>query len=223
MVVVAVEPRFRFMDRSGMASGTRQVARRLWGPRLPRRDPATLVRELYAAENQGKTEPSGSQDMIGLIYPGINRLDFDSRVQGGVFPSQIETLTDPRTARWLERVLHLLPVAPRPAGYNPLGRKQLSAAWIRRLGRSGHDCFEAIRARDLQALGAAMNECMRCWQALLPDVLEHPTLTVDLPALLQAYQAAYPGAMFSGCGGGYLIVASEIPVPGAFKLTVRLP
>jgi len=28
-----------------------------------------LVRELYRAENDGKAEPSGSQDMIGLIYP----------------------------------------------------------------------------------------------------------------------------------------------------------
>jgi hypothetical protein len=28
--------------------------------------------------------------------------------------------------------------------------------------------------------------------------------------------------MYSGCGGGYLIVVSNQPVPGAFKVTVRI-
>ena len=49
-------------------------------------DPAELVRELYAEENRGKPEPSGSQDMIGLIYPGVNRLDFDVAHEGGSLP-----------------------------------------------------------------------------------------------------------------------------------------
>jgi|GEM_PF-6255808 len=66
MVVVGVEPTFRFMDRSGMATSTREVARKLWSNTLPDRDPQELVRELYAAENRGKPEPSGSQDMVGL-------------------------------------------------------------------------------------------------------------------------------------------------------------
>jgi hypothetical protein len=30
--------------------------------------------------------------MIGLVYPGINRLDYDFKIHGGVFPSHIETL-----------------------------------------------------------------------------------------------------------------------------------
>ena len=60
---------------------------KLWNGRLPDGDPADLVRELYAEENRGKAEPSGSQDMIGLIYPGVNRLDFDFACEGGVFPA----------------------------------------------------------------------------------------------------------------------------------------
>ena len=59
---------------------------KLWSGRLPGDDPAELVRKLYAAENCGKAEPSGSQDMIGLIYPGVNRLDFDFAVRGGRLP-----------------------------------------------------------------------------------------------------------------------------------------
>jgi hypothetical protein len=221
MVVVGLEPTFRFMDRCGMSTSTREIALRRWKGRLPRKPPAALVRELYAAENQGKAEPSGSQDMIGLIYPGISRLDYDYEYEGGVFPRHIESNHDPRVARWLERVMHVLPVAPRPPGYSPLGEKRLDPRWIGRLGQSGKDCYDAIVHRDLAALGAAMNACMRCWEAILPQTVRHSTLTLDLRGLLDYYQARYAGAMYSGCGGGYLFVVSETPVPGAFGVTVR--
>lgn len=222
MVVVSLEPTFRVMDRAGCASGTRAVAMKLWRGRLPKRPPAELVRELYAAENKGKAEPSGSQDMIGLIYPGISRLDYDFAVEDGVFPAHIESLRSTRVARWLERVLHVLPVEPRPEGYNPLGKKNLDPRWIARLGQSGKDCFEAIRRMDAAALGASMNECIKCWETLLPHTVAHPTIKLDLKALLREYQCEYAGAMYSGCGGGYLFVVSQKPVPGAFKITVRL-
>jgi len=101
MVVVQIEPNFRPMDRSGIASGTRVIAMKLWKGRLPDRPPQDLTRELYEAENKGRAEPSGSQDMIGLIYPGVNRLDYDYNVEGGVFPAHIESLNDARVAGWL--------------------------------------------------------------------------------------------------------------------------
>jgi hypothetical protein len=222
MVVVALEPTFRAMDRAGMASGTRAVALKLWGGELPDRDPAALVKELYAEENRGKAEPSGSQDMIGLIYPGVNRLDFDFEHEGGVFPRHIESNNDPAVARWLEEVIHVVPVAPRPEGYNPLGVKNLDREWIRRLGQSGKDCFAAIVGRDIRGLGASMNECMACWEAILPHTVRHPTVTVDLVGLLGYYQSRCAGAMYSGCGGGYLFVVSDTPVPGAFRVNVRV-
>ena len=222
MVVVALEPTFRVMDRSGCASGTRAVATKLWKGRLPNRSLEELVRELYEAENKGKAKPSGSQDMIGLIYPGINRLDYDFAANGGVFPSHIEMLTRARPARWLEKVLHLLPVEPRPEGYNPLDVKHLNPEWIARLGQTGKDCFDAIRRMDIEALGASLNDCMVCWEKILPHIVRHPTLKVDLKAILRVYQQRYSGAMFSGCGGGYLLVVSRKPVPGTFQVTIRI-
>ncbi len=54
MVVVGLEPTCRFMERAGMATGTRRVALELWGGRLPDRDPAELVRELYARRTAGE-------------------------------------------------------------------------------------------------------------------------------------------------------------------------
>ena len=222
MVVVQLEPDFRPMDRSGIASGTRAVAMKLWKGKLPNRTLDELVRELYEAENKGKAEPSGSQDMIGLIYPGVNRLDYDFNVHGGVFPSHIESCNSRQVAKWLSNVLHLIPVEPRPDCYSPLGIKNLKPSWVARLGQSGRDCYDAIVKRDAQKLGASFNLNMKCWEKLLPHVVRHPALRVDLVGILRAYQEQYPGAMYSGCGGGYLIIASETPVPGALKINVRV-
>jgi hypothetical protein len=222
MVVVQIEPDFRPMDRSGIASGTRTIAMKLWRGRLPNRPLEELARELYEAENKGKAEPSGSQDMIGLIYPGVNRLDYDYQVHGGVFPSHIESCNRPQVARCLSKVLHLIPIEPRPDGYSPLGVKNMEPKWVAKLGQSGKDCYAAIVRKDAKALGASFNLNMKCWETLLPHVVRHPTLRVDLMPILQAYQKQYLGAMYSGCGGGYLIVVSEKPVPGAFQVNVRV-
>lgn len=222
MVVVSLQPTMRFMDRCGMGTSTREVANRIWGGSLPDGDPEELVRELYAAENEGKAFPSGAQDMAGIVYPGINRLDFDFNYQSGYFPVHVESNREARVAHWLENVLHLVPIAQRPLGYNPLGEKNLDPPWISRLGQTGVDCFNAIVDQDIRALGASMNECMLCWQAILPQTIRHPTITIDLWEILEYYQSCYDGAMYSGCGGGYLYVASEEDVPGEIKISVRL-
>jgi hypothetical protein len=221
MVVLGLEPTFRYMDRCGMATSTRKVALKLWNGALPERDPVELTRELYACENEGKLEPSGSQDMVGLIYPGVSRLDYDYEFEGGYFPVHIESNNDPGVARWLEDVIHILPVAQRPEVYGPLGEKRLNPEWIRRLGQSGKQCFDAIVAKDIKSLGASMNECMKCWEALLPHAVRHPAIAVDLLGILAYYQSRSAGAMYSGCGGGYLYVVSEEPVPGGIRVKVR--
>ena len=222
MVVVGLEPEFFFMERCGMATGTRNIALKAWGKNPPAGEPDALTRELYALENQGRAEPSGSQDMIGLLYPGINRLDYDYAVEGGIFPAHIQSCRDAETATWLERVIHLLPVQQRPPGYNPLGEQNLDPAWVQRLGQSGKDCYSAILQRDMCALGASFNECMRCWETLLPHTVRHPSISIDLVGLLESYQSRFPGAMYSGCGGGYLLVVSEKPIAGAFQVKVRI-
>jgi hypothetical protein len=115
----------------------------------------------------------------------------------------------------------LLPIEPRPDGYSPLGVKNLKPKWIARLGESGKNCFDAIRRMDLRALGDSLNETMLCWEKILPHVVAHPLIKLDLKKILRAYQNDFPGAMFSGCGGGYLLVAAKEKIPGAFQMNIR--
>jgi len=199
-----------------------KVAMRLWPEGLPDSPSDELVRLLYEEENRGRSEPSGSQDMIGLIYPGISRLDYDIGHEGGVFPVHIESCLNPAVCSWLEQVLHILPIAPRPEGYDTLGDQRVSSDWVRRLGQSGADCYDAILARDVRALGASVNECTRCWEAMLPRSFVHPVLTADWPGLLERYRSEYEGAMASASGGGYLFVVTERDVPGSFSPSIRL-
>ncbi len=222
MVVVAVNPTFAWMPKCGLGTSTRQAAIRLWGDTLPDEDPQILMRELYRLENADKPDPSGSQDMAGILFPGINRLDYDVNFEDGYFPVHIESNNDSQVAAWLESVIHVLPVNQRPPGYFPLGIKNLDPEWIGRLGKTGKDCFDAINEMDAQSLGETMNETMRCWEAILPHVVRHPTITMDLMALLSYYQSRYHGAMYSGCGGGYFYIISDEPVPGTFGVSIRI-
>jgi hypothetical protein len=45
---------------------------------------------------------------------------------------------------------------------------------------------------------------------------------LDLLSILKHYQDSYAGAMYSGCGGGYLYVVSDEPVPGGSQVKVRI-
>jgi hypothetical protein len=194
----------------------------IWGNELPKREPPALMRELYSAENVGKSAPSGSQDMAGIIYPGINRLDYDSTFEGGYFPIHIETNKDPDVVSWLEKMISIMPVNQRPFGYDPLQKQNLDPTWIERLGQTGKDCFNAIVTKDAIGLGASMNECMVCWQNILPNTVVDSNIDVDLLEILSTYQKRYYGAMYSGCGGGYLYIVSDEPVPNSFKVEIRI-
>jgi hypothetical protein len=222
MVVVSLEPTIEFLDRCGMGTSTRKIAAQIWGDQLPDKDPATIMHELYKLENEGKTAPSGSQDMAGIIYPGINRLDYDFSFEGGFFPVHIENNTDPDVAHWLEEVLYVLPINQRPEGYDPLVEKNLVPSWIQRLGQTGKDCYDAIVAKDPAALGASMNECMVCWQNILPNTVRHPLIDTNLLDILASYQKQNYGAMYSGCGGGYLYIVSDRPIQNSKKVKIRL-
>ena len=54
--------------------------------------------------------------MVGILYPGINRLDYDIAHEDGYIPVHIESNNDPEIAAWLEHMLYLVPINQRPAG-----------------------------------------------------------------------------------------------------------
>jgi len=160
--------------------------------------------------------------MAGIVYPGINRLDYDFEYEGGYFPVHVESNTDREITQWLEKHIYMVPIAQRPMGYDPLEEQHFDPIRIQNLGQTGKDCFDAILAKDAPALGKSMTECMTCWETILPATVHHRTINLDLLAILSYYQKRYCGAMYSGCCGGYIYVVSDDVVPGGFQVKVRV-
>ena len=91
VVTISIEPTLNFNERSGMASSTRRAAIDLWGPRLPVGDPEKLAKILFCYDNPPGTKIiSGSQDAIGLVFPGLAYAYYD----GEYWPSHIAHLHD---------------------------------------------------------------------------------------------------------------------------------
>jgi cytidyltransferase-like protein len=212
VVVAQIKPTIDFHERSGMGTSSRKVAQELWGNSLPKGDPVRNAKLLFGAENPpGTRYVSGSQDHLGLLLPGINRLYY----KGDYWPSQIDSITDMDTVQWLEKVIHLIPIRPRPKRYDPIQIRKLTVEWVKKLGESGEMCWRSIRNKNTMELGRSLTLSLEAWKHLLP-------LTVLDESLheLKKY-ASYPGATFSGSGGGYIVVASEESIPEAIRIRIQ--
>ena len=81
VITISIEPTIDFNNRSGMSSSTRKKAIEIWGYRLPDEDPEKLAKILFSFENPpGKKEISGSQDSIGIVFPGMNKANYCGRI-----------------------------------------------------------------------------------------------------------------------------------------------
>lgn len=214
VVVAQIWPTMDFNGRSGLATSSRDFGIRIWGDRYPDGNPVENAKILFGAENPpGKEYVSGSQDHLGLLMPGVNRLYYN----GGYWPEKIDSTIDSDKCEWLSDVLNLVPLEPRPDGYDPLKEMHLEKALIKELGESGDLCWQSIIRKDINGLGKALTNTFLSWRKILP-------LTVPgwvMEEMTTKYFPDYPGAITSGAGGGYVIVVSDKPVEGAIKIKVR--
>lgn len=214
VVVAQIWPSYEFNDRSGMATSSRKIAAEIWSGKLPEGNQIRNAQLLFGAENPpGSKYISGSQDQIGILVNGVSRLDYD----GKYWPSHIENTYDKEICDWLSDVIHLIPLAPRPCGYDPLVEQHLKPEFIKELGDSGKKCYEAIVTKNVKMLGESMTESFYAWKKILPYTV--PEWVLD--EMESKYISKYDGAITSGCGGGYAVVASEEPIEGALKIKIR--
>ncbi len=213
VVVVQIWPTIEFNNRAGMATSSRKVAFELWRGRIPEGDPVRNAKLLFGAENPpGSKYVSGSQDHIGLLVPGISRIYYE----GKYWPSDIKTCIDPSICRWLSDVIYLIPLDPRPSGYDPIAVKHLDIEFVKELGDSGNDCWYSIINKDINGLGKAMTRSFLAWKKILPN-----TVPDNIMNEMTQYISNYPGAITSGSGGGYALVVSEKNIKGAFRIKVK--
>lgn len=213
-VVAQIWPSMEFNNRSGLATSSRDLGIKIWGDRYPDGDPIQNAKILFGAENPPGTKYiAGSQDQLGLLLPGVNRLFYN----GGYWPEKIQSSHDRDICDWLSDVIFLVPLKPRPDGYDPLKEMHLEKHFIKALGEAGDSCFDSILKKDIRGLGKAMTDTLLMWKKILPL-----TVPDDIFKEMEInYFSNYPGAITSGCGGGYVIVVSEKEVEGSIKIKVR--
>jgi len=214
VLTVSIEPTIDFNDRSGMASSTRRKAIDLWHAAIPHGDPEQLARVLFSYENPpGTQEVAGSQDALGIVLPGLNRLHYE----GSYWPSRIESVHDEEILSWLEDRLRLVTLGPRVSSFRVLDDVRVDAAGARALADAAEACWRAVLARDALAFGNAFRQSFEAQVAMFP-------LMVD-ETIRQAIDEGRNGALgwkLSGAGGGgYLILVSEDPVPNTLGVKIR--
>jgi cytidyltransferase-like protein len=214
VLTISIEPTHEFNNRSGMASSTRNKAIELWRTALPQGNKEQVAKVLFSYENPpGTTEVAGSQDAIGIVYPGLNKLEYN----GAYWPYAIESVEDEEVLNWLERRLHLVPLTPRAPEFSVLADTRVTPDGARALAKAAEGCWQAIQALDSAAFGRAFTASFDAQVAMFPNMANQ-----GIHDLIHAYRDHAYGWKLSGAGGGgYLILVADRFVPDSIQVKIR--
>jgi len=215
VITISIEPDYDFNDRSGMSSSTRKKAIQLWQTDIPDGDAELRAKTLFSFENPPGTKyVSGSQDSIGIVLPGVNKLDYES---GEYWPSQINKITERSTLEFIEKHLWFITLSPRVSDYNVLSGTDINTPKAKALADAATDCWKAIMEKDAVAFGMAFRKSFEAQIAMFPNMV-HDSITEQI----EEYRHSALGWKLSGAGGGgYLVIVSEKPVPNALQIRIR--
>jgi galactokinase/mevalonate kinase-like predicted kinase len=156
---------------------------------------------------------SGSQDSIGLVYPGLNRLEY----AGKFWPESIISVGDHPTLDWIEQHLFLIPLGQRNADFDVLKDKNITSSLVQALAAAADACWQAIREHNLPEFGRQMRASFEAQTGLFPGMITDP-----VRQMIEQYRNSVLGWKLSGAGGGgYLVLVNDRPVSGAIQLKIR--
>lgn len=213
-ITISLEPVIEYNERSGMATSTRNAAKKIWPYQLPLDKPEKLAEILFRYENKpGNELISGAQDAIGICVPGLSRHYYT----GEYWPERIEKIYDEKILGWLEQHLYMITLWPREDDTDLLINKQINFQNIIALTSASDDCWAAIQTCDLKKFGTAVKASFNAQVALFPNMLNEKIHNV-----IDQYRKEALGWKLSGAGaGGYLVLVAEKPVKHAMRVKIR--
>ncbi|MFM9952145.1 MAG: adenylyltransferase/cytidyltransferase family protein [Saprospiraceae bacterium] len=214
VLTISIEPTIDFNYRSGMASSTRQKAIELWNTELPSGEKEQLAKVLFAFDNPpGTTHVSGSQDSIGIVFPGLNKLFYNNHY----WPEAIKTIDDEDILSWIESHLYLVTLGPRVSSYNVLENTQINSENAKALADAADRCWDALIKKDIMAFGGALKSSFEAQIAMFPNMVD-----AEIWDIIAQYRSSALGWKLSGAGGGgYLILVSDRPIENAIQIKIR--
>jgi cytidyltransferase-like protein len=214
VVTISLEPTLAFNERSGMASSTRRHAQDLWGAKIPLGDYEKLAKILFCYDNPPGTEViSGSQDSIGLVFPGLAYAFYE----GQYWPSRIEQRVDESLLHFVESSIYLVSLGPRFEDYDVLTNTTFDRERAKALADAAEAHWQAILEQDIARFGQTMREGFDAQIAMFPNMMNE-----RVAALIDEYRDLALGWKLSGAGGGgYLILVADKPISGAVSVLAR--
>ncbi|HVO73803.1 MAG TPA: adenylyltransferase/cytidyltransferase family protein [Ignavibacteriaceae bacterium] len=214
VLTISIEPTFEFNERSGMASSTRRKATELWVNDIPGGDKELQAKILFSYENPpGSKIIAGSQDSIGIVMPGLNKLDY----RGNYWPEKITSVHDEKILSWLENHIYMITLEPRETTFDVLGEKFINMENAKHLSDATETCWNSILAQDLHAFGKSFKESFEAQAVMFPKMVDKEILKV-----IEKYKHTALGWKLSGAGGGgYIILVAEKNIDGAMRIKIR--
>jgi cytidyltransferase-like protein len=214
VLTISIEPTIEFNERSGMATSTRRKAIELWHTDVPSGDKEKLSKILFSYENPPGTKViSGSQDSIGIVLPGLNKLDYN----GGFWPIKITSIDDENILSWIENHLSLITLGPRDNLFDVLESTQITKENAEALSNAAEQCWNSILMKDLKEFGEYFRESFEAQIKMFPNMIYD-----DIFKTIERYKSNAYGWKLSGAGGGgYLVFVTEQILKGAIQLKIR--
>ncbi len=214
VLTISIEPTIRFEKRSGMASSSRQRAIELWQTAIPSGDKEKFAKLLFSFENPPGSEYfSGSQDAIGIVFPGLNRIDYEGRY----WPEKITSVQDEKILCWLEEHLYLIPIGPRAPGFEIQKKPNFTPSQVRPLAAASRACWQSALRRDLVSFGNNVRKSFEAQLTLFPNMMNN-----DIRKLIKKYASESFGWKLSGAGGGgYLVLVRNKDARGSVRIKIR--
>lgn len=216
VITISIEPTIEFNERSGMATSTRRKAIELWCTDIPPGDTDVLAKILFSYENSpGVKTISGSQDAIGIVKPGLNKLNYE----GEYWPASIESVWNEEILAWIEEHLYLITLGPRHGTYDVLAKTVITKENAEALSYAAEMCWKNILERNLREFGTYFRKSFEAQVAMFPNMVYD-----DIFKTIERYREKAYGWKLSGAGGGgYLILVAGEPIEGAIQIKIRRP
>jgi len=214
VLTISIEPTVEFNNRSGMSSSTRNKAIELWKAQLPEGDNIQIAKILFRYENPpGTKNVAGSQDALGIVLPGLNKLHYDK----SYWPHKIESVDTEEVLAWLEQHLYLIPLDPRANEYDVLSNTHITEAGAKALADAANACWESILKKDKVAFGKSFLASFNAQIQMFPNMVDE-----NLLAIIHELSKGTLGHKLSGAGGGgYLILVNDQPVANSIQIKIR--
>lgn len=217
VITISVHPDYNFNDRSGMSSSTRKKAIQLWQTDIPEGNKEILAKTLFSFENPPGTKViSGSQDSIGIVFPGINKLNYGKE---NYWPDSIEPELNTEILEFIENNLWFITLGPRIGDFDVLTDTNINQPNAKNLADAAIKCWDAIKTKDIQSFGAAFLESFEAQVAMFPNMVNP-----EIKEIIETYKNDALGWKLSGAGGGgYLVLVSDKPVKNAIQIRIVRP